>query len=717
MYPVPRVELCLALFITLLATTSVLAQTAATGVTLPELTVEGGGTSSGPGVRQTTAGPVQGYRALTSVSATKTGTPIQETPQSVQVITRDLIEDQQSLTVSETLRNVSGVTGPNPVAFNQFYTLVRGFPAETYVDGLSTFFQPGARDLLNNVERIEVLKGPTGILYAGGSAPIGGIINLVSKLPVFATFTEIGVTAGSRGFVSPYFDINRPLTEDGTVLFRMTGQFQRDVPSIDFVETRSFALNPTVTFTNNAGTSLTLQGFYSRRTQPDYTGLPAVGTVDTSAFSIRRSLFPSSTTVPDTSSEFYGVTARLDHAFNDVWSTFTTVRFSRSILSQPDQFVIGNRPDVPPSSFFVSNAIVRGNISEISVNPNLKAAFDLGPTRNVLLMSADFDRVKDREFVSNFDLIGPVDFRAPVFPDFVEPTSRALTPSNAYINAGLSMQLQTTLWERIHLLAGVRGAYAELDGLDRLTGTRQELQQIKPLPKAGAIVDVYKDGGGNVVSLFADYSEGIRVVPYLSTSTPKPETSQQVEGGVKIALASGLSGTLAAFELTRQNVATGDPNNPFLQVQVGEQRSRGAEVDLVWQPTPNWQVLGSYAHIDATVTKDNNFAVGSRLMAVPADSGRLWANYKFLEGSLRGVSLGAGLYAAGRQAITLDNSYFTPAFVTLDAKASYTVDGWTYSLVGKNLADALYFEPYLFLDGRVRPSNRRSIYATASVRF
>ncbi|WP_311274073.1 TonB-dependent receptor plug domain-containing protein [Methylobacterium sp. WCS2018Hpa-22] len=348
MYPVPRVELCLALFITLLATTSVLAQTAATGVTLPELTVEGGDTSSGPGVRQTTAGPVQGYRALTSVSATKTGTPIQETPQSVQVIIRDLIEDQQSLTVSETLRNVSGVTGPNPVAFNQFYTLVRGFPAETYVDGLSTFFQPGARDLLNNVERIEVLKGPTGILYAGGSAPIGGIINLVSKLPVFATFTEIGVTAGSRGFVSPYFDINRPLTEDGTVLFRMTGQFQRDVPSIDLVETRSLALNPTVTFTNNAGTSLTLQGFYSRRTQPDYTGLPAVGTVDTSAFSIRRSLFPSSTTVPDTSSEFYGVTARLDHAFNDVWSTFTTVRFSRSILSQPDQFVIGKPPGPQP---------------------------------------------------------------------------------------------------------------------------------------------------------------------------------------------------------------------------------------------------------------------------------------------------------------------------------------------------------------------------------
>ena len=276
-------------------------------------------------MQQTTAGPVQGYRAITTVSATKTGTPIQETPQSIQVITRGLIDDQQNLTVSETLENVSGVTGPNPLAFGQFYTLVRGFPAETYIDGLPTYFQPGARDLIDNVERIEVLKGPTGILYAGGQAPIGGIVDIVSKVPTLASVTEVGVTGGSRGFVSPYFDVNRPLTDNGTVLFRLTGQFQRDVPSVEFVVTHSFAIDPTLTFTNNAGTSLTLQGFFSRRTQPDYTGLPAVGTVDTSAFRIRPFLFPSTQTVPDTSSELYGATVRLDHVFNSVWSTFTTV--------------------------------------------------------------------------------------------------------------------------------------------------------------------------------------------------------------------------------------------------------------------------------------------------------------------------------------------------------------------------------------------------------
>ena len=183
-------------------------------------------------MRETTAGSVQGYRALSSVSATKTDTPLQQIPQSIQVIPRELIQDQQSLSVTEALQNASGTAGPSTLGSGQNGTTVRAFQAERFVDGVPVYYQRGARDLLVNVERLEVLKGPAGILYAGGPAPIGGIIKVVSKLPVNAAFGETGVTVGSRGFVSPYFDLNRPLSADGSVLFRMTGQFQRDVPSV-----------------------------------------------------------------------------------------------------------------------------------------------------------------------------------------------------------------------------------------------------------------------------------------------------------------------------------------------------------------------------------------------------------------------------------------------------------------------------------------------------
>ena len=232
------------------------------------------------------------------------------------------------------------------------------------------------------------------------------------------------------------------------------------------------------------------------------------------------------------------------------------------------------------------------------------------------------------------------------------------------------------------------------------------------------MVDVYKDGGGNIVSLFADHSEGIRVAPsFFSTiADQKPETSQQIEGGVKLALASGLSGTLAVFEITRQNVTTADPARPFFSIQTGEQRSRGFEADLVWQPDAQWQFLASYAHVDAVVAKDNTLPIGALLQYVPPDSGRLWANYRF-DGVLRGVSIGTGLYAVSRTPLTSDNRFSTPALVTVDAKISYEIADWTLAIVGKNLTDRIGFQPYPFLSGYVRPSDERSVYATASVKF
>ena len=136
-------------------------------------------------MEQTTAGPVQGFRALTAASATRTDTPIAEIPQSIVVIPRALIDAQNDLTVTEALQNVSATQGTNPVqtpAFNSMY--IRGFPAEMLVDGFTTFYNGGDRDSLVNVERIEVLKGPNAILYGGGlGAPLGGVVNLVSKMP------------------------------------------------------------------------------------------------------------------------------------------------------------------------------------------------------------------------------------------------------------------------------------------------------------------------------------------------------------------------------------------------------------------------------------------------------------------------------------------------------------------------------------------------------
>jgi iron complex outermembrane receptor protein len=139
-------------------------------------------------------------------------------------------------------------------------------------------------------------------------------------------------------------------------------------------------------------------------------------------------------------------------------------------------------------------------------------------------------------------------------------------------------------------------------------------------------------------------------------------------------------------------------------------------VDVTWQPLPGLSMIASYAHVDARITKDTVLPVGNRLDRVPVDSGRLWANYTIQSGWLKNVSLGAGLYAASNQAIALDNRFFTPGFITFDAKIGYETERWSIALVGKNLADRRYFIPYPYLNGRVAPADPLTVFAVASIK-
>jgi len=177
-------------------------------------------------VTQRTAGPVQGYQALTATGSTRTDTPVERIPASIGVIPRSIIDDLNSLSVAEATRNVNGVQATNPLQTLAYDGIrIRGLRGEQWLDGITTYYNAGNRDSLVNVERIEVLKGTNAILYGGGSgAPLGGAINVVSKLPTDKAFNEFGSTFGSYHFLQPYFDTNQPLTKDGTILARTTGE-------------------------------------------------------------------------------------------------------------------------------------------------------------------------------------------------------------------------------------------------------------------------------------------------------------------------------------------------------------------------------------------------------------------------------------------------------------------------------------------------------------
>jgi iron complex outermembrane recepter protein len=671
----------------------------------------------GPAVTQTTAGPVSGYRALTSVSATRTSTPIEQIPQSVAVLPRAVIDDQQPVTQADAFRNISGVTAMPGNELIGYDYKVRGFPADRYVDGLPNYFDGGDFISLVNVERIEVLKGPAGLLYQGGLGPVGGIINAVSKRPTATPSAEAGVRAGGFGLWNPWFDVNGPLDGAGTVMFRMTGEFVGARDDIDVITHRRWSLNPTLMLDDRDGTVLTIQGRFSAQTTQNYTGLPGAGTVDRSLFTVRPELFTGNPDIPKSTSTYDGLTVRLDHEINDIWSMNAASRVSRMTLSDYSQFATSPNPALSPTPVFGStfpyiDAYFPIDVREISSNLNFVAKSRIGATQNTLLLGADYDGVA-LKIRTDDAFAGLVDLANPVFPAFVLPTTSAFNDNNVDQNSGLTAQLQSTIGERLHVLAGLRLAHVQMHSRDLVAQTNFVTEAWKPVPRAGAVYDLARG-----ISVFADYSQSFRGVPFFNAGTaPKPEEAEQSQAGLKLALPSGFAATLAYFTITRRNVVDLLPGSPFAALQIGEQRSRGFDMDLTWQPLPGLSILGSYAHIDAFVVQDQLYAPGNSIDGVPRDSGRLWANYKLQSAPLRNFSVGAGFYAASRQVTALDNLYFTPAFVTFDAKIAYETDRWSVALIGKNLADARYFQPFAQGLGVVAPSEPLTVYVVARVKY
>jgi iron complex outermembrane receptor protein len=228
-------------------------------------------------------GPVIGYRATRSATATKTDTPLIETPQSISVITRDRLEAQDVKTLAEALRYTAGVQG-EPFGFDpRFTTLrIRGFDASDtglYRDGLQ-LRNPGFAVSFNlepyGVERIEVLKGPASILYGAGSP--GGLVNLVSKRPTQVPFRVVEFAAGSFDRLQGQFDLSGPVDEAGVFSYRLTGLARDSDTQVDFIENNRLFIAPAFTWRPSDNTTLTLLTHYQGDETRASQAIPAEGT-------------------------------------------------------------------------------------------------------------------------------------------------------------------------------------------------------------------------------------------------------------------------------------------------------------------------------------------------------------------------------------------------------------------------------------------------------
>ena len=648
------------------------------------------------------------YAVPNSTTATRTDTPLLEVPQSVQVLTRALIKEQDRRTLADALVNVSGVVPNKPEEGLLAGPLVRGFLAEIYQDGLPMY---GAVAAVNDptslvgIRQITVLKGPVSTLYGGGvGSPLGGLINIDSARPDGNTGGFVGLRGGSQSTVNPYGELNVAISP--TISARIAAEYQRNDSWIDRVEGKRSFIQPSIAFQLSPRTDLLLQAQSSRRNQLEYSGLPAVQAL---AGQLDRHAFPGAPLgQPQTVVRNDMMTAVLRHVLSDATRLNVSARYYKSRVPQYGSFVYPDMYPADPSNPTVYPILPLNMLStmhEATLDANLVTRAELLGGRHDFLFGLNIDNTR---FYSDMGFtgltVGSIDLANPVYNlDYGDIVAPGLAQNDRYHTMALYAQDQAT-YGRLHLTASLR--YTRLRFREREQGTDETYNKVSP--RIGATFDVAPG-----VALYAGYATAFRgAFGLISEDTPRPETSRNIEAGLKFALADrGLSGTVAVFEQERNNVATPSMTNPLLSTQAGQQRARGVETDLVWEPTPALSLLANYAHTDAEVTRDHVIPVGDRLARVPRHSGRIAARYRVREGAAKGLSLGAGITAFSERQLTLPNSVAVPGHALVDAQASYKAGRYLLTVSALNLANRKVFDTYqYFAFPVVMPVQPRSVF-------
>ncbi|MDB5415249.1 MAG: hypothetical protein JWR10_3584 [Rubritepida sp.] len=655
----------------------------AESLVLPELSVSG--------VHERANGPVSGYRAERSSTGTMTDTPLREVPQSIQVVPRDVITDQAAVRLNDALDNVSGVRPQGSSGGRSDNFIIRGFPSSQYaVDGVvmsPAFLVPGStfRDLAN-IERVEVLKGPASVLFGQGDP--GGMINLITRQPQLTPAGSLTLQGGSYGFFRNEFDLTGPIGSSGTIAGRISGAIQREngfVRNQRDAEREFFA--PSVTWQPNDRTRVYLGAGYIHARTPITRGIPAIGT----GVSLPRWRTFEEPGAHNTAIRS-DVNWRVEHDATD-WLTIRQI-------GRLEWGSLGRLGVVTTS--LAANGITmnrRANLQDTTTR-NLDfrlealARFNTGVLSHQFLAGVQYASADE----GNQLMVAPytgINILNPVFGAGRQtgPYTYFTDRRTAFDMTSLYAQDQMT-YGRLRFVAGGRYDTFDQSAVDANPSRPIQYGTISGSAFTPRVGVVWLQNPN--LSFYAGFARSFTPQNGADAIGNRfnPETGQQFEIGTRYDLIPDrLSANLALYNIRRKNVLAADPNDSTFNIQTGEQRSRGVELDITGQVLPNWRVIASAAYTDAEVTQDTTFAVGHRLTGVPLWSGSLWSTFQFGQGPLTGLTVGAGAYMASRRTGDLNNSFRVAGYTRIDAMASYPLTNNLHLQLNiRNLFDADYIE-------------------------
>lgn len=650
---------------------------------LPTLTVQGA-----RGAGENAWGPVDGYVATRSGSATKTDTPLLETPQTITVITREQMEEQKPRQIGETLRYVAGVRdesgglqmqhdGIQMRGFNQFAGYLYRDGTRELPQAFLGFHAPEPY----NMERVEVIKGPASILY-GQNSP-GGLVNMVTKRPTDKPVNEVEVQGGSFERKQIAADVGGAATDK--VSYRLVALARDSETQVDYVDDNRIFLAGGLTLRPGDSTTVTLLMDHQRDDSLYLYGLPSVGTVLSSANGkipfnrfIGEPGYDSNTLIKTSFS------ALTEHQFSDVWTFRQTTRFSDHDYDAQSMFLGTQVGTTPVYNRNIQRRLAAGRV--FTADQHAEAKFETGSIKHTAILGFDYQH-------NSLDVMtgngtgngGQINIFSPTYgvatvttPAFTSGSDQRIVQMGAYFQD----QIKYDNWV---LLLGGRQDRAVNDNYNRFTQNKSHQDDQAFTGRAG-LMYLFDFG----LAPYISYAESFEPVGGSDVAGRMflPETGQQREIGVKFQ-PKGYDSfiTASAFDLKRQNVTTTDPVNTGFSIQTGEVTSRGLELEGKASLNRELDLIATYTYQDVEVTRSNGTDFGKRPARVPEHMASLWADYTLRGGEAAGLGFGAGVRYIGSSYGTSTNTFEVPAFALVDAAVHYDWQNFRFAVNAANLFD------------------------------
>ncbi len=645
-----------------------------------------------------------------------------ENPQAYSVISSELIKEQVLTNFNDALKNAPGVdklwTSTGRGGDGAGYFSLRGFAVQpTMVNGLPGLTNGGLD--IANIERIEVLKGPSGTLFGSSLISYGGLINVVTKKPFDSFKTEITYTAGSFGLNRFTADVNTPLDKENKVLLRINAAYhdQNSFQDAGFRKTRFFAptlsykVDEKLSFLFNAeilaseGTNPAML-FFDRGTTLRAKNLTELG------YDPKKSFTSNNLTISNPTTTLQG---QMSYRFNDQWASQTVLSRSTaksrgyySYLYEISRFLPGY-PNVS-STFNRYITDLNSTTSTTDIQQNFNGDVKIGGLRNRILLGVDYFSRNTIDNGTGYANVGMVNMAGLETGILSKQQIDSTLTNQPVSSSNLQQQVYSAyasdvinFTPTLSAMLSLRVDHFKNGGLT--AGATDKYSQTALSPKFGLVYQPIADQ----LSVYANYMNGFTNVAPVRTSlgqtiTFKPEHANQWEAGIKMNLFnSKLAATLSYYDIRVSDKVRSLGLNQY--VQDGENYSRGFEVDLKANPIAGLNIVAGYSHNNSKVTRsDATDYLGRRPEeAGPKDMLNAWISYRIEQGKAKGLGFGfGGNYASANNILdrATTGTFTLPAYTVLNASVFYSVQSWTLNFKMDNLTNKQYYKGWSTLEAQ-----------------